>query len=84
MVAAICGVVVTIAGYAAQPANTAWPCRTWVDPVLRVRFPERLGGLPLFSTAAGGMLTVRFTDHAFTVETFLSPPEVTHPEPNGI
>ena len=45
---------------------------------------EQLGGLPLFSTAAGGMLTVRFTDHAFTVETFLSPPEVTHPEPNGI
>ena len=35
--------------FATQPANTARPCRTWVDPVLRVQFPERLGGLQMTS-----------------------------------
>ena len=32
---------------------------------------ERLGGIPLYSTALGGALTVHFTPSAFSVETFL-------------
>ena len=42
----------------------------------------RLGGIPLFSTDPHGMLTVHFRDHAFSVETFLSEPEVVFPEPD--
>ena len=45
---------------------------------------DRLGGLPLYSTALGGMLTVRFTPSAFTVETFLPMPEVSDNGSNGI
>ncbi len=36
---------------------------------------ERLGGIPLFSTAKGGALTVRFFPDAYTIETFLPPSE---------
>ena len=45
---------------------------------------ERFGDLPLFSTAAGGMLTVHFQDHAFSIETFLPVPEVISPDSSGI
>ena len=53
---------------------------------------ERLGAVPLYSTAAHGMLTVRFGDHAFTVETFLTPEateirtqkEVSSDDPDGV
>lgn len=40
-----------------------------MDRHLRTR--ERLNGIPLWSTAAGGALTVRFSPSAFSVETFL-------------
>ena len=43
------GVAMVAVGYAAQPANTSWPCRSWIDPVLHVKFPERLGGLEMTS-----------------------------------
>ena len=48
IVLAIAAMMAT-AGYAAQPANTSWPCRSWIDPVLHVKFPERLGGLEMSS-----------------------------------
>lgn len=37
---------------------------------------ERIGGIPLYSTALGGALTVRFFPSAFSVETFLPCTEV--------
>ena len=37
-----------------------------------VSFSERAGDIPVYSTAAGGALTVRFSDGAFTVIPFLS------------
>ncbi len=40
---------------------------------LQVR--ERLGDIPLYSTALSGALTVRFSPSAYTVETFLPPSE---------
>ena len=49
-----------------------------------VQVRERLGEIPLYSTALGGMLTVRFTPSAFTVETFLPMPEVSDNGSNGI
>ena len=45
-IAAVCVAMAAI-GHAAQPANTSWPCRSWIDPVLHVKFPERLGGLEM-------------------------------------
>ncbi len=36
---------------------------------------ERLGDIPLYSTALGGALTVRFSPSAWTIETFLPPSE---------
>ena len=39
-----------------------------------LEYQERLGPeVPLYSTAAGGMLTVRFEEGSWTVETFLPP-----------
>ncbi len=46
-----------------------------------LQFQDRLGDVPLFSTAVHGMLTVRFSDRGYTVETFLTPTEVSLPEP---
>ena len=37
------------------------------------QFAERIGDLPLWSTALHGALTVRFQENAFSVEPFLSP-----------
>ena len=39
------------------------------------RVRERFGGIPVYSTALGGQLTVRFSPSAFTVEPFLPLPE---------
>ena len=60
------------------------------DPDRHAQVAERFGNfgllekLPLFSTAEGGMLTVHFQDHAFSIETFLPVPEVISPDSSGI
>lgn len=45
------------------------------DAQRHLQFQDRLGDIPLFSTALHGMLTVRFEENAFTVETYLTPSE---------
>ncbi len=45
------------------------------DEDRHARVLEEMGGIPLYSTALGGALTVRFSPSAYTVETFLPPPE---------
>ncbi len=41
--------VLTVAAVWAQPPNTMRRCRTWVDPVLHVRFPGHIGDMALHS-----------------------------------
>ena len=43
------------------------------------RVRERFGAIPVYSTALGGQLTVRFSPSAFTVEPFLP-----HPDPAAV
>ena len=46
--------VATMSGALAQPANTTKPCKTWVDPVLRVEFPGEIAGLTMSSRTVYG------------------------------
>ena len=60
---------------AVNPRAILLPC----DKVSRAEsFSARVGEIPVWSTAKGGALTVRFEDDTFTVTPFLS-----HSDPGG-
>ena len=63
---------------AVQPQTILLSCS---DKDTQAAFSGKAGNARVFSTASNGMLTVHFNDQSYTVETFLSTPEVISSEP---